>query len=91
MALTKKISVVDNFNRSADFENAYIKVTSVNGGKDVVVAGVAIYAQDPKLGSVVVIKNEQHKFTPDMNGANFIAQAYKHLKTLADYSDAKDC
>lgn len=91
MALTKKIQSSDNFGRPAEFEDAYIKVVSTTGGKDVVVASVCIYAQDPKNASVQIVKNEQHKFAPDMNGGNFIAQAYKHLKTLAEYTDANDC
>lgn len=27
----------------------------------------------------------------DMNGANPIAQAYAHIKSLPEYSDAQDC
>ena len=27
----------------------------------------------------------------DLNGANPIAQAYAHLKTLPDFADAEDC
>ena len=30
-------------------------------------------------------------FKPNMNGGNFIAQAYKHLKTQPNFNDSFDC
>lgn len=33
----------------------------------------------------------EYTFVPDMNGGNFIAQAYAHLKTLPEFADATDC
>lgn len=30
-------------------------------------------------------------FVPDMNGPNFIKQAYEHLKTLPEFADSEDC
>jgi hypothetical protein len=32
-----------------------------------------------------------YSFAPDLNGKNFIAQAYEHLKTLPEFAGATDC
>ena len=32
-----------------------------------------------------------YSFTPNLDGQNFIAQAYNHLKTLPEFSGATDC
>jgi hypothetical protein len=32
-----------------------------------------------------------YKFAPNLDGANFIKQAYEHLKTLPEFSGATDC
>ena len=37
------------------------------------------------------IKHEQFNFVPNLEGQNFIAQAYEHLKTLPEFAGAEDC
>jgi hypothetical protein len=38
-----------------------------------------------------LIERKVYEFTPNLEGANFIAQAYDHLKTLPEFSGAIDC
>jgi hypothetical protein len=66
--------------------NAYIKVVSISGGKDQLRVSVGF-----SEGAKEFVKN--YSFTPSVaNGsANFIAQAYEHLKTLPEFSGATDC
>lgn len=35
--------------------------------------------------------SEMHSCVYDLNGANPLAQAYAHLKTLPEFAGAKDC
>jgi hypothetical protein len=66
--------------------NAYVKVVSVSGDKNEVVASV-VFSDD---------KNnieKQYRFTVSTSESskNFIAQAYQHLKTLPEFSGSTDC
>jgi hypothetical protein len=69
------------------FENAYCKVNKQEGTKNIVYFDVTFLTQKDgqKIGS------EIYQFTPDLSGANFIAQAYEHLKTLPEFAGAEDC
>lgn len=64
--------------------DAYIKVESVDGTKNNASAKVSI-----KSGNDIFIS--MHSFVPDMDGKNFIAQAYDYLKTLPEFAGAVDC
>jgi hypothetical protein len=85
MALKKKIEAIA-FGKNIVVD-AYIKVDSISGNKQTVSYSVITFADDKKS---VVVQNTYY-FVPDMNGANFIHQAYEHLKTLPDFADAVDC
>jgi len=63
--------------------NCYIKVEAVSGGKDNAVASV-LFKSD------TVSFTKTYEFVPNMNGSNFIKQAYEHLKTLPEFSSAED-
>jgi hydroxymethylpyrimidine/phosphomethylpyrimidine kinase len=65
----------------------YIKVESVTGSKNKAQAFTSFTDE---------LKNQQmfeksFVFTPNMDGANFIAQAYEYLKTLPEFAGAEDC
>lgn len=87
MALQKTISLTDNFGIEISFTDAYIRVDQVEGNKDLVSAFVV--TRDKQEGKV--LDTCYHDFQPDMNGDNFIKQAYEHLKGLPEFSSAKDC
>jgi hypothetical protein len=63
--------------------NCYIKVEAVSGGKESAVASV-LFQSD------TAVFTQTYEFVPDMDGPNFIKQAYEHLKTLPEFSSAED-
>jgi hypothetical protein len=64
--------------------NAYIKVENISGTKEEASANVSF-----SDGSKQFLKT--YKFPVDLGGANFIAQAYQHFKTLPEFAGATDC
>jgi len=68
--------------------SCYIKVTMVSADKTNVVANI-LFRKDNPDGAI--IKSNRHSFAPNMQGENFIKQAYEHLKTLPDFANAVDC
>lgn len=87
MALSKKLTLKNNFNEDSIFNAAYIKVETYSGNKSQMLFDVNIY--DKKEGQL--LKKLSFTFAPNMDAGNFIAQAYQHLKTLSDFADANDC
>jgi len=65
-------------------KEAYIKVQTVSGTKETVVANVETRTE---YGSTYAT----YEFAPLMEGGNFIKQAYEHLKTLPEFAGANDC
>jgi hypothetical protein len=65
----------------------YIKVESVAGGKANINAAVTF--KDETTGEYLMRK--EYNFVPNMDGGNFIAQAYANLKTLPEFAGATDC
>ena len=76
--------VVSSKEVSIKIDNAYVKVESVSGSKEVVTANVTTTAGD-------ISKAKFYQFRPDLDGPNFIKQAYEHLKTLPEFIGAVDC
>lgn len=64
----------------------YIKVEKVSGGKDSVRANVSYIDVETKDK----ITDKTFDFAPKMDGGNFIAQAYEHLKSLPEFAGAED-
>jgi hypothetical protein len=86
MAL-KKNFVLQFHDQSIVLPDAYCKVLRLLGTKDELIFDVDVKdKQDGKSYRVL-----SHKFAPNLNGANFIAQAYEHLKTQPEFAGAVDC
>lgn len=85
MALQKTITI-DFKGTSVDFADAYLKVGMIEGDKNMVRFDLLVY----RAANGRVVERRKYNFAPDMNGDNFIAQAYQHLKTLSEYSGATD-
>lgn len=64
--------------------NAYIKVEEVKASKSEALAFVSMTDGTKRIAKTVL-------FEPTMDGGNFIAQAYEHLKTLPEFEGATDC
>lgn len=67
---------------------SYCKVVSLAGGKHGMEAAM-VAAKDNADGEMVCTFHVQ--FVPDLNGPNFIAQAYAHFKALPQLAGATDC
>lgn len=67
--------------------DCYIKVSSIGGDKSKMVFVVAFKA----TSETDHFASEQFLFTPKLDGENFIAQAYLHLKSLPEFAGAQDC
>lgn len=87
MALSKKLTLKNNFNEDSIFNAAYIKVETYSGNKTQMLFDVNVY--DKKEGQL--LKKLSFSFAPNMDAGNFIAQAYQYLKTQDEFSDAIDC
>jgi len=88
MAFKKTITLRDSFDEMRDIPDVYIKVNAVSGGKDQMVIDVVFFksgAEGKRL------KNAGYIFKPEIEGDNFIKQAYKHLKSLPEFAGATDC
>jgi len=64
--------------------DVYIKVGSVVVDKDSIMAKVS-FTKDIKL------TERSYSFPADLDGPNFIKQAYEYLKTLPEFANAIDC
>lgn len=88
MTFPCKVKKVTDFGSFAEdgtmsLSDAYIKVESVEGSKERVVAFVSFNSPDG-------VGNQSYVFPPNLNGLNFIKQAYEHLKTLPEFAGATD-
>ena len=87
MAISKTLKIKDNFDIEIDFKNAYIKVDKVIASKEFLKIQVGTY----KVKDGDRINSMVFDCGVDLDGKNFIAQAYEHLKTLPDFAGATDC
>jgi hypothetical protein len=62
----------------------YIKVEAVNGTKANVNCSVSFIGEKVRF-------QKAYTFEPDLEGGNFIKQAYEHLKTLPEFTGVVDC
>ena len=88
MALKKSIvETRENFSGQLIAQDVYWRIFNVAGNKEKVTATIGAYvAKDGE-----VLTSRQYEFVPSMDGGNFIAQAYNHIKVLPEFSGAEDC
>lgn len=67
---------------------SYVRVSSTHSTKH---ACTAIVEHRHVNGNGEIIRTDSYLFVPDLNGLNFIRQAYLHLKTLPEFANAVDC
>ena len=85
MALKKQlVKTISGFDGQLSTE-AYFRVSRLSGDKHNMSALVTGVASENQVYAI------EHLFVPDLNGKNFIAQAYDHLKTLPEFAGAIDC
>jgi hypothetical protein len=90
MALRKNYRKVQkHFDGFLEISNAYCRVESVNASKTKAQFNVSFSKEQD--GEFVNIDQQSYFFIPKLDGQNFIAQAYAHLKTLPEFEGATDC
>ena len=72
--------------KSVTIESAYFRVSSVTAQKDTMTFGLGLHATETSE----MISHETYSCAYDIDGENPIKQAYEHLKTLPEFSDAED-
>lgn len=88
MALIANVSLIDNFQEQITFLNAYIRIEKVLATRVGSTIDVIVFRQ--KDGQQLARKS--YDFSAELEpGENHLRQAYLHLKTLSDFSDATDC
>lgn len=86
MALRKALQISKpGFSGVLTASGAYWKVEKVSGTKEQLSFEVSATV------SGVIVQQSSYQFAPDLNGGNFIEQAYLYLKTLVEFSGAEDC
>ena len=90
MAIKKTISFTpDGFSTPATLQDAYCKVVQINGDKTKISFDVVCFSKTDN--SMAPAFKKQYDFSPSLDGRNFIAQAYEHLKTTSEFAGAVDC
>jgi hypothetical protein len=75
------------FNGELVARDCYWRVDKILGNGHNLSISVNGYAKDTKK----IIASRSFDFAPELEGKNFIAQAYDHLKTLPAFENAVDC
>lgn len=88
MAIEKTVTLVDRLDESITFNKAYHRITRIDGDKNLISFYVDVFKTNEATSS---LSQTKHSFQPVLNGNNFIAQAYEHLKTLPEFAGATDC
>ena len=87
MALSKSISLTNNFGEQSNFDNVYCKIVAFGGSKETFSFDVSTFKK--KNGTLLDKQNYNLAF--DLDGPNPIKQAYLHLKSLPEFANAVDC
>jgi hypothetical protein len=86
MAIQKSIEFTTQYGKIT-VPNCYICINSVEINKTEATAAIIFY-RDNKINA---LQEQSHPFAYDLEGSNPIKQAYEHLKTLPEFTDAVDC
>lgn len=88
MALKKTLDLLNNFGTISTLQDCYIAVIEVVGDKNNVGADIGIYSNNLRTR---LYKQQRIEFVPDMNGKNFITQAYDAVKLMPEFVGSEDC
>jgi hypothetical protein len=87
MALKKTFTLVSNFNTDVTFQDCHIRVIFVESTKEISKVTLGVF----KSAAGDLLHKREIMFAHNLDGANFIKQAYEHLKTLPEFAGATDC
>lgn len=88
MALQKSYKL-NVYGQTLNFDNAYFKITNLNGDKNNIYIQVSIFTDNTKNN---FIDKHDYGFVPSVitGASNFIQQGYEYLKTLEEFTGAVD-
>lgn len=90
MALKKTFTQTQApFSGALEIVDAYWRVEQVTATKNEAQCAVTINLKDGD--TLTQVENKRYSFAPNLEGKNFIAQAYDYLKTLPEFAGAQDC
>jgi hypothetical protein len=89
MAISKNLTLVDNFGTEVTFPSAYINVKKVTASKNGSNFSIAMYKE--KNGYLLQEKEFIFDCSFLMTAGNPLYQAYAYLKTLPEFAGATDC
>lgn len=87
MALQKTWPIKTEVGVVVEIQDAYIKIASIIGNKSEMTADVHVC----KSQGGELLQRRTYGYAYNIDGANPIKQGYDFLKTLPEFSDAKDC
>lgn len=73
------------FGQVVNVPDVYFRVGNIIGNKNTVRFDVTGTCGDQD------VETKNYQFKPSMDGKNFVAQCYEHLKSLPEYANAQDC
>lgn len=79
----------DHFYGTLSIPDAYWRVDKVASTKQRAICTVSVNKKDND--HYVMVEEKIYDFIPNLDGGNFIRQAYEYLKTLPEFSGAVDC
>lgn len=81
------IKKIPGFSGELVMQNAYCRIAEISGDKTRINVTVHVMPNENEKPVQTIFAG----FIPMLEGEDFIAQAYGHLKTLPEFSDAVDC
>ena len=78
------VGIISIGEQQVSLADLYVKIDSITGNKDFL-SFVISFNNPDKLAE------RTFSFQPDIEGPNFIQQAYLYLKTLPEFADSVDC
>lgn len=73
--------------KGIEVPNCYIRVGTYNGDKNSLIFTIEYKANS----DLETFYSKNMAIDIDLEGSNFIVQAYEYLKTLDEFADATDC
>ena len=89
MAIKKTVEkTIAGFDSSLIAQNAYWRIDKIEGNKTSMNATINAYSDSE---SSIIIDSIFFVFVVELNGNNFISQAYNEAKKLPQFAGATDC
>jgi hypothetical protein len=87
------MAILTNIKKTIEFVGivellAYVRITSITCTQTAITVVICCHHNNR---DGIIIKSQCFVFVPNHNGKSIFSQAYDHLKTLPEFSNATDC